>query len=133
MSQYPVKVLEAAGRSIVRANGGIKYLTHYVVNCIPYNASGNLLEAGARQLLQQGGSHHIYTVDRIKWLHSHGIKNYRRDPDTVYTDIFAKAAAYLVYQYMKKQGYALYRDPANHTKAPYRYVNQKTGKLVRIS
>lgn len=130
MSQYPVKALEAAGRYFVRNAGGIRYLTHYVVSHIPYNARGNLLEAGAREILDTGTGTHVYLHEREEWLHRHGIKNYRRDPDTVYNDIFAKAAAYLVYQYMEKHGYALYRDPKNRTVTPYVLVSQKTGKKI---
>ena len=131
MSQYPVKALEAAGRYFVRNSGGIKALAHRTVYRIPHDARGNLLEAGARRVVSMGLGTHISTDDRAEWLHKNGIKTHRRDPDTVYKDVFGKAGSNLVYQYMKKHGYVLYRDPKDGSWHPYWIMDPKTGKIVK--
>ena len=131
MSQYSTKVIDAAGKSFSRSVGGIKKLTEFVVYNIPRNAKGNLLEAGARAAANYpvgviGGAR-----ERADWLDRHGVKYGRRDPYNVYADIFAKGGAYLVYQYLKKHGYALYHDTKDRA-TPYKVMDTKTGKLVRL-
>ena len=94
------------GRQITRDAGGIKNLVHYVVEVKSYDYPNGSLDDWAKLYIRDGTGW-VYTEDRANQLDK--LKIPYRDADKKFNEVYGRAAAYLVQNYLKKNGLMIER------------------------
>lgn len=94
------------GRQLVRDADGIRNLVHYVVEVKSYDKPQGSLKDWA-YLYVRDGAVWVYTEDRANQLDK--LKIPYKDADKKFNEVYGRAAAYLVQEYLKKHGLQIER------------------------